>query len=638
LEYPLALTEKELKQRDEIVADLNNAYQQRVQTYTELDDMTYDEWYLSNKKASCGYIKPKTNKEDLRTVTGNTREKCNTVVTSLLRYNFDFTIEAFDENDYPDRSLGFGMEGLVRKSRKLEQPVYEEKRALFLNEFVSQGNVFLYEANVEEEVLRKKMEGREVEDVFKMKWVEKKEMERRCEVDMIPGFNVYLGDIREYFLEKQPFIGLRREITKAQTTALYGNWARFKYVEDRKQILLDLGGQEYNDWSMLTPQDGYDEEIRYFNVFTNTYQILVNGVPMLPEGFPLEYLLGVRKYPLVKVNGEPISRNFAYCRGISSKNKFNQAIIDELFKQIVLKFRKSTNPPMANLTGKQLNKSIFYPGTIHQGVDPEKLRQIGENNAVTGAEFNTFELVKRAIDESSVAPILEGQRTPGEQTAKEITELKTQSLIRLGMVMVGAIQMEEQLVWLRIYNILKNWTAPIDVHLEKVKGGIKKKEVYRSESVGRDFDDGTTGIQQIEMMGGEVPSEDRVFAEEEFLSKRKGVPIRKTYLNAKDLAELKYRFYVKVTPSEKDANELRSALFEESMMKALQLFPESINRPYVQEQWATYQKLDPQKLFIKNAPQLPPGMEGEGGIDKTVGAQMLPQVSQQTKPGVKMMM
>lgn len=633
------LSEAESKQRDEIIQDLNKAYNQRSLAFPEFDEMTYDSWYVANKKASTGFMRPKKNKEDLRIVTGTTREKCNTIVTALLRYTFDFEIAAYDEQDWPNRDLGMGLEALVRKSRKLEDPMYEEKRALWYNEFVAQGNLFLYEMSVEEEVIRKTMENNNFDDVFKAEWKEKKSIEHRCETDMIPGLNVYLGNIREKFMSKQPFVGIRRELHKSEAEAKYGTFKRWKEAEmARNKVLLDQGGQEYNNWQMMPCQSDYKEEIRYFNVHTNTYQIMLDGVPMLPEGFPLEFALGVRKYPIIKVDAEPISAVFAYCRGIATKNKFNQAFLDEMFKMIALKFRKSTNPPMANLTGKMLNKSIFEPGTVHQGIDPEKLKPIGDNSAMTGPEFDTFQLVKQAIDESSVSPILEGNRTPGEQTAQEISTLKAQSLLKLGMIMVGCIQMEEQLIWLRSYNILKNWTAPIDSELEEIKGEIKRVNKYRSESVEMPLENGQMGAHIVNMVeGDQIPaSDEQVEAEEDTLTRKKGVPVRITYLNAEEISSLKYKLYVKVRPVEKDHTELEAVLFEESLLKAKQIFPEQVNDAYAKEHWANQKKLDPRKFWKPAPPQgMPqPAMEG----DKTVGAQAMPQATQQMKPSLKRMM
>lgn len=662
------LSEAENKQRDQIISDLNSAFLQRSQSYTELDDMTYDQWYVANKKAATGYIRPKVNKQDIRTVTGTTREKCNTITTALLRFNYDFALEAYDEENWPEHDLAEGVAGLVRKSQELEEPTYKEKLALFINEFVAQGNVFLFERNVQEEILRKKMKNDNFGDEFHARWEESKQMINRCEIDMIPGLNVYLGDIRQYYMDKQPFIGVRREIHKSKSEQIYGYTKRWKQAKEHKNthVLNDKGGQEYNNWYMITPSDQFQEEVLYFNLPDNTFQILLDGVPMLPEGFPLEYLTGALKYPVIKGNGESISRYFAYCRGISSKNKFNQAMIDEMFKIIMLKFRLSTNPPMSNMTGKVLNKSIFYPATIHQGVDVEKLKPIGPTNGINGSEFDMFKLVKAAVDEASVSPLLEGNRTPGQQTAKEISELKSQSLQKLGMIMVGWIQCVEQMTWLRVWNILKNWTALIDKRLDPVKKQIK--EEYRSESINQEFSDGSKGLHIVRMMKGNLPGAHQTLAEESLLQKRKGVNVRITNLNVDELASLKYKFYVTVTPTEKDHSDLKGALFEESMLKAKQIWPTAVNDQYVQGQWATYKGLDPKKLFIQNAPApagglpggfLMPGMPSPGNSpggpnnipaprgqqagaqtppgSKTVGAQLLPQAKQQMKPQLRAM-
>lgn len=647
------LSEAENKQRDGIISDLNKAYQQRQQTFPEFDDLTYDRWYDANKKAATGYMRPKKNREDLRIATGTTREKCNTVVTSLLRFNFDFEIAAFDEQDWPNRDLGRGLEGLVRKSRKLEEPIYEEKRALYYNEFVSQGNLFLYELFVEEEVVRKAMSTNSIDDVFNAKWTEKKTIEKRCETEMIPGLNIYLGNIREKNINKQPFIGLRREIHVDDAEAKYGNFKRWKEAEvARNKVLLDQGGQAYNNWQMMPALKDFKEEIRYFNIYTNTYQVLLDGVPMYPDGFPLEYALGVRKYPIIKVDAEPISAFFAYCRGVATKNKFNQAMIDEMFRVIALKFRKSTNPPMANLTGKMLNKSIFESGTVHNNIDPEKLKPIGNNSPMTGPEFDTFSLIKQAIDESSVSPILEGNRTPGEQTAQEISVLKAQSMQKLGMIMIGVLQMEEQMVWLRAYNIMRNQTQPVDSELEEIKGQVKRINQYKSQSVDMGLDNGQMGTHIINMTDSEnMPAPSQIMAEEDILTRKKGVTVRVTYLNAKELASLKYNLYVKVTPTEKDHSDLTKVLFEESISKAKMLFPGRVNDDYAEEEWANHNKLDPRKLWLPKQPGMPqPGqMADQGGQPpitspgismptKTVGGQMMPQATQQMKPQLKRLM
>uniref|UniRef100_A0A6M3LKL2 Portal protein n=1 Tax=viral metagenome TaxID=1070528 RepID=A0A6M3LKL2_9ZZZZ len=356
---------------------------------------------------------------------------------------------------------------------------------------------------------------------------------------------------------------------------------------------------------------------------------------MLPVGFPLQYLTGRIEYPITKGDLEPISHNFAYSRGISAKTKFNQALMDEMFKAIILKTRKSYAPPIANNSGRILSKRIFDPGTVHNNIDPAKLQQIGENNGITGPEMTAIEYVKKIIDESSINPLFEGQRTPGEQTAKEIAELQKQSLMRLGVAIIGVINMETDMVWKRMWDIIRNWTEAIDVKVDKVRGETLKK--YRTETVESEFEDGQKGQRIIEMKTGGHPNPRQIKAEENLLTRKKGVPVRKLYIDPEKLRSVKYRFYVKVTPSERDQSELRAIMFEESMLKAMQMFPESINKEYVKQQWAIYQKLDPEKLFIQGAPSMmgmPGQQQGQPGMG-ALGAQGLPQPPRAVKPSMK---
>ena len=290
---------------------------------------------------------------------------------------------------------------------------------------------------------------------------------------------------------------------------------------------------------------------------------------------------------------------------------------------------------MANNSGRILSKRIFDPGTVHNNIDPTKLQQIGENNGVTGPEMNTIEFIKKIIDESSVNAILEGQKSPGEQTAKEVAILEKQALMRLGVAIVGVINMETEMVWKRLWNIIRNWTESTDVEVKKIRGKLLTVKKYRTESVESEFENGEKGQRIISMQKGPFPHPRQIQAEEDLLTLKKGVPVRKLYIDPEKLRNVKYRFFVKITPAERDQTELKAVMFEESMLKAMQMFPESINREYVKQQWAIHQKLDPDKLFIKNAPPQPMMPEGPGA-NSALGAQMKPQPAR--KPGLKNLM
>ena len=79
----------------------------------------------------------------------------------------------------------------------------------------------------------------------------------------------------------------------------------------------------------------------YQNKWTNEFMIWCNGVMMLPLGYPLTALNGKCEYTVIKLSVEPISEFFFYSKSIPAKTKVDQAIYDEMYRLMILKFRQS---------------------------------------------------------------------------------------------------------------------------------------------------------------------------------------------------------------------------------------------------------------------------------------------------------
>jgi hypothetical protein len=333
---------------------------------------------------------------------------------------------------------------------------------------------------------------------------------------------------------------------------------------------------------------------------------------MLPTGFPLEALFGRIEYPIAKGDCEPISRFFAYSRSVASKNKVPQAMFDEMLKAIMLKTRKSHSPSMANNTGMTLTRKIFYPSNITDNIDPSKLQPIGDNSGVNDSDLKSLEFIKGIIDEGSVNSIFSGDQPKGKTTAREVVEMKQQSMMKLGLTILGIINLETKMSWLRLYNVITNWTKPIDYGTDELK--TKLKDQFRSMSVDTEFEDGEAGSRIIEMKTGDHPESQQVLAEEMLLSKHKGKTIRKVYLNPEELQNIKYNFKIAIVPTEKDTSDLRTALFMDNVTQAMQLFgPESFKMDYLKQRWSNYNKENYEKMFTSAQDQMqPPGQEQPG--------------------------
>ena len=629
------LSPDELLFRSNIISQIESARNQREQSHAEFDDQTFTQYWESNAKAANSYIAPKINEFDVRTTTGTTKEKGNTVLSSLLNFNLEPVIEAYDKDNLAVYELGTVMQDLIKKSRKVENPEYDFKRILIYNELIAQGTVFVEDTQVEYRLPTKTVKDFEYIDgkFSDFNWEEGiDKVYKSCETNLVNNLSVYLGNIKEFELTNQPYVVVRKLITRSEAQSVYGSWSRWDNVPTKitKVAGESEDGLKYNMWTLEELEKGLVEEIKYYNKWTNDFMIILNGVPMFPvkrdsKGrlgtFPLSSILGVCDYPLAKGDIEPISKHFAYSKSIPAKTKVDQQVFDEMLKAIILKTRKSYQPPMANNTGKTLSRKIFYPGTIHNGINPEKLQEIGNNVGVSPAEFNATEFIKRIIDSKSVSPVLEGQSVTGQQTAREIIESKQQSMIKLGITILGVVNLEKRLAKLRLFNILKYWTTAIDSKVVQLKDGVKKTvSSYRTESIDSEFEDGKMGERIIDF-SEDLPHENQIMAEERLLEGVRGKAVRKVYINPKELKSVEYFWHIEVNPTEKNTSSLKLAQFDEYIQKIIAIFTpfgKMPNLDYLAERQAILQGEDPRKIWSpQQQPQMPvmPGQEATGQTD-----------------------
>lgn len=607
-------TDLEKAFRKRLIQEMSSAKDQRDETYPELDDMDYVTYWYTNAKAANAYIPPKIDEEDVRTTSGTTLEKKNTILSALLNQNLEPDIEAFDKYDEQVQELGTIMEDMVKKSREIED--YEEKRVPIYNELVSQGDVTVEDRYDEFSFPSKEVTSElDFRKLDKVKWKKRIDrIQKECSAQLLCGLNVYWGNVREPNIKKQPYVGVRRVYTRREAESIYGEWERWKNVP--LQLTDTIGGDTdsvaYNDWTLEAFQDGMVEELRYFNKWTNDFMLMINGVMMFPvkeDGtIPLTVLNGDCEYPLGHGILEPIP-NLIWGKSIPSKSKVDQAIFDEMLKAIVLKTRKSYNPPLANMTGQTISKRVLWAGHIEDDIDAEKLQPILENVGVTSSEFNAIQFIKSIIDQKSVSPIMEGQNQAGSQTAREIVEQKQQSMMKMGLSILGVLMLEKQLTKLRIRNIIQNWTEPMEKDLD-----AKKSAIYRTVTVDTSFEDGSEGKRIIDITE-DIPDDSQVYAEEELIKMTTGRNVRKNYLNPKLLKAMDFYWFINIVPVEKSSNALRTAQFEESVLKAIQIFAplgKMPNLDYVGTKWAINMNEDPAKFWQKQQPAMPQGMPQQG--------------------------
>lgn len=590
---------------------LVNAKEQRESAHIEFDDSSYTSHYDTNYKTGNAYLRKKKNKEDSRIVTGTTLEKSNTFLSAILNYNFEPNVEVFNKEDLPLMGMGDKLESLIKKSRQIEQ--YEDKRPLMYKEGADQGTWFAEETWLEEFEIQKKMKNVDYAKIVvnDIKWETKKVRKIiGAQVNLIPGTGVYLGNVKQFFMNKQPHLFTRDVTTYDNAEACYGGYDRFKYVDKKLKTDYTYDNSEVRNWTLEQMQDGMVEVVKFYDQFNNEYMLMLNGIMMLPVGFPLTAISPSGKYPIVKGDIEPISEFFAYSKSYPAKTKVPQEILDDTIRTMVLRMRQLLEPPLANNTSTVLSRKIFYPGNITPDLNPNQIQKVlGDNNQIGAGEFQVFGLIKNIVDEMTTSPIMSGQTAGGRQTATEVMTLQKQSMMKLGYAIFGILSFERNLSWLRLYNVLSNYTKPIDSRISEVTG--KLEDVYMSLTTKEsDVHGKFTRVIDFNPEGMEK-SQMQLDAEADIMSP-KGKDVQKVYLNPKIISEnfLKWNFYIDVVPTPKDSTELEASLFVEKVMKAKQIFgPQATNDEYLKGRFAVMSGEDPEKFWSK-APPAPIGMPG----------------------------
>lgn len=614
-----------------LIHRLQIARDQREEDLIEFDDKPYLQQHVENAKAANSYNPPRKNREDVRIVTGTTQEKENSLLSALLNFNLEASIIPFDKNENALHELGEVIEDLVKKSRQVEQ--YESKRRLIYKEFLDQGTCFVEEVFCEEIFRDKKLKDKDFAfggvKVKGIKWEEKLRKEYGyCETNLLSGTSVYLGNIREFFLNKQPYAFIRYEIPYDKAKMLYGDWDRWEYVPKKVSYILGDSQErvEFRDFSIQSIAQDMVEVIKYQDPVNNEFMLTLNGIMMLPVGFPLTAISPSGSFTFAKGDSEPISKFFAYSKSTPAKTKVDQESLDETLKMLLLKMKKSFLPPLANNTGRNLTRKILMPGEITDGINPNQLQEIGNNTGPTPSEFNMFSLMKKLIDEKSLDPVFTGDESQ-KQTATEAVQRKQQQMMKLGNTIIGIVELEKELVRLRVANFLANETNPIDQRYDRVRNQLV--DVYRSYNIETNFKDtGRSGTHVVSFdprAAQELSNRKgakQIQQMEKKIKEKTGKDIRFTFLDPGAVKNLEGTFQFDVTPTEKTSSDLDRVLFTQNLAQAATLFGiQNINLEYAKERWAIKAKEDPDRFFKKGEQVQSPEMSQQGSQTQ---AQMMP--------------
>jgi len=622
-----------------IVSRLFKAKINRDTTHVEFNNNTYSQWFSNNELiANTTITRDKTNK-DLAVHSGTVEQKLLTILAEVNQLNLTGEVRAFDKDDNRLQDLGMVLTDICEKTSQIEGD--DEKKLIRQMELLKQGTVFIQDNWVKkwskEKVLNKVFTG-SVKDIT---WETKLEkVFDGPERSVLYGPGVYLGNIREFDIKKQPFIFTTKLTSYQEAKSRYGQtgkdgkliWERWVNVPRMRVSMID----ETNlpnlivgaGWSLSDIQDEMVEEIHYQDQINNEYQIFLNGIAMLPVGFPLSAVTPNGMFNIEKQVLQVINPFFAMGRSFIAKTEQLAALLDEMIKLLIIKTRKSIHPPYANISGRVISEKSLMPGAISMGIDPGSLVPIGtEGQGATASEYQMLASLREDIDRVTISPQIQGMAGKSGTTAFEVSLLQKQAQKTISLIIFSMALLEKKVTWLRVNYVLGNYFEPIGTKVDDARNELVN--TYRTLTANATLPSRGHGIRKIiPVSGGNKPTADDIYNQEEYTdtplpadgSRRRtreelGMdPLQMLYLDLDILQNCKYIFFTEVESKPKDTSTNAKLMFREELidLQGMQKMGASVNIEEIQNEYAQIWHRRKEKLFSKPQQQAAADA-GQGG-------------------------
>lgn len=589
----------------------------RDTTHEEFDDMPFLTYIDVLKKADDQYVAPRKNPQDTSINLGTIRDKDTALVEYACRYDFEAVAQAYDESNELLEQMAEVGEDLVRKSKLMED--YKSKAKLIYRAMVAFGTALVEDAYIERWTIEKEFGTGARIGSENTTWTERKvKSYDGCQAKLWDLRKCYFGDIRKFFmngLQGQPYFFTVEYESYDVAQQLFGDWDRWKYVPTTVVLTPEVASAStYTSWWTLRPiTQNFVEIIKYYDPIANEFAITLNGVDMLPlmkkevttnagpktliSGFPLTAISPSGAIPFAKYDLEPM-HDFAYSKAQPAKMRVMADVENMLVKLMLGMMKQKAKPTMGNQSGRNFGPEVTDPATIINDIRQDDLFPILPNfQGAQPADFSFFELTKKELDKQSVERSFQGMDNPSPQdetATADMNNFKAQSL-KVAALFDGIIAGENQLAWLRTYNIAKNWTKPVDNQIDTLKKAIIP--VYRTVTMPAEIDGGQKATKKIvftrdtmrgitdeahakelEKSGRDLRSE-KVHQEEIDASKKgTGAPVRIAYLHPEQYRDLNIEWYYTHVPVPNGSDPLAYMMFAKQIADATAFFgPESLN-------------------------------------------------------------
>ena len=281
---------------------------------------------------------------------------------------------------------------------------------------------------------------------------------------LIPVEELYITNIYESNIQKQPEIYWRRIITFDEAYAKYKDSPQWNYVQPG--IKYFYAGDEDGFYELYDESisEGMVEEVIAFNRTADLQVPLINGMPMTDVDRPIQR--DDKMYPFAKTGYEYFGgTDFFYYKSLVDKLSSDQKVIDTLYNIVLDASFLQVMPPSIVMGDDELSSSVVIPGGVTTLDENSKFQQVDMKSNLN-AGLAVMQKVEASLSESSTAPLQAGQGSEGTPaTAFEISRQEANAKTVLGLFGKMIVSWVEDFGLLRSNTILQHMTVAESVEI-----------------------------------------------------------------------------------------------------------------------------------------------------------------------------
>lgn len=409
-----------------------DAEQQRTTTLREFDNLDFYKFlnicsdrYNENTPVRSPDPVDSWKSDTIRPLTRNKVRDMAAQATATILYPF---VEAHNDDDMEDKALAIVMADIVEDI--LEKDDYTEKIIDIAIDLLTKPLAIVKQGFYEHMKTVKELK----EDGSYKKKEVLDHIYSGFRLYIIPTENLYLGNIYEPNLQKQPYVIEHNLITYSSAKAKYGNLPAFKYVTTGMRAFCDFENRTFFNQEIKGMDPQMVEEVIFMDVQNDLELTAIGGVLIHedPER-PIQQNRDDKLYPYA-VNGfERFHNKFAYYRPLVWNLKNIQDELDIMHRMTIDGTFLRLMPPLAVYGEESMDNTVIVPGNLIPLEDPDSKITPIQSGFDIGAGWSAVSAFEQNAAATSTSDQSGGNPLSKEATKFEISTLEQNAATKLGL-------------------------------------------------------------------------------------------------------------------------------------------------------------------------------------------------------------